>query len=162
MKEPKSVLDLLSSRLLRLSNTLALYSGRRYRDQFGVTLPEWRVISIIAVHGATTARDISRVLATDKGWVGLSVDSLRHRGLVEGSPDDRDSRKIRLTLTEEGRELHGLIAPVARQRQRRLLAALPKDTADTLMACLDRLQIEADRMLEELDGSRADRPASRK
>jgi hypothetical protein len=42
---------------------------------------------------------------------------------------------------------------VARQRQRRLRAALPEGTADILSASLDRLQAEADRMLEELDPS---------
>ena len=72
MREPKSVTDLLSSRLLRLSNTLGLYSSRRYRSQFGVTLPEWRVLSIIALQRTTSARDISLTLATDKAWVGLT------------------------------------------------------------------------------------------
>ena len=60
MREPKSVTDLLSSRLLRLSNTLGLYSSRRYRSQFGVTLPEWRVLSIIALQRTTSARDITK------------------------------------------------------------------------------------------------------
>ncbi len=86
MKKPTFVPDLVSTRLLRLSNTLALYSGRRYRQQFGITLPEWRVMSIIASRDGTTARDISKVLATDKAWIGLSVKSLAKRGyLTRGS-----------------------------------------------------------------------------
>jgi DNA-binding MarR family transcriptional regulator len=151
MREPKSVADLLSYQLLRLSNTLALYSSRRYRDQFGVTLPEWRVLSIIAARGTSTAREISRILATDKGWVSLSVESLRRRKLVETSSDARDSRKILLNLTQKGRTLHGAVVTVARQRQRRLLATMSKAAAATLVASLDLLQGEADRMLEELD-----------
>ena len=93
MREPKSVADLLSYQLLRLSNTLALYSSRRYRDQFGVTLPEWRVLSIIAARGTTTAREISRVLATDKGWVSLSVESLRRRAAGQIFVGCTDSRR---------------------------------------------------------------------
>jgi DNA-binding MarR family transcriptional regulator len=153
MREPKSVADLLSYQLLRLSNTLALYSSRRYRDQFGVTLPEWRVLSIVAARGTTTAREISRVLATDKGWVGLSVESLRRRKLVETSSDEADSRKILLNLSKEGRALHGAIVAIARQRQRRLLATIPKNAAATLVASLTRLQEEADRMLDELEAA---------
>jgi len=150
MRKPKSVADLLSYQLLRLSNTLAVYSSRRYRDQFGVTLPEWRVLSIIGARGTTTAREISRVLATDKGWVSLSVESLRRRRLIETSADARDSRRILLNLTEDGRTLHRSIVTVAKQRQRRLLATMSKQAAATLVASLDRLQEEADRMLEEL------------
>ncbi|MGA9865296.1 MAG: MarR family winged helix-turn-helix transcriptional regulator [Acetobacteraceae bacterium] len=153
MREPKSVADLVSYRLLRLSNTLGLYSGRRYRQQFDVTLPEWRVLSIIALHDTTTARDISRILAMDKGWVGLSVEKLRRRGFLVSSSDERDTRKNLLSLTEEGRKAHDTIMAIARWRQRRLLAALPRGTTDTLIASLDRLQAEADRMLEELDAS---------
>ena len=153
MRESKSVADLLSYQLLRLSNTLALYSSRRYRDQFGVTLPEWRVLSIIAARGTTTAREISRVLATDKGWVSLSVESLRRRRLVKSLLDARDSRKILLNLTEDGRTLHRAIVAVARRRQRRLLATMSKNAAATLVAGLNRLQEEADCMLEELDAA---------
>lgn len=151
MREPKSVTDLLTYRLLRLSNTLGLYSNRRYRKQFNVTLPEWRVLSIIALHEITTARDISRALATDKAWVGLSVEKLEHHGLVQRSTDKLDMRRTLVSLTKPGKEVHDAIMANARRRQKRLLGALPPGTAETLIVCLDRLQTEADRMLAELD-----------
>ena len=152
MQKP-SITDLLSTRLLRLSNTLALYSSRRYRQQFGVTLPEWRVMSIVAARDGTTARDISRELATDKAWVGLSVKSLARRGFLTRSADKQDTRRVLLSLTRQGRQMHDAIISVARQRQRRLRAALPEGAADMLSASLERLQAEADRMLEELNSS---------
>jgi DNA-binding MarR family transcriptional regulator len=150
MQKPRSIIDLLSSRVLRLSNTLALYATRHYRDQFGVTLPEWRVMSIIASYEPTTARDISRVLATDKGWVGLSVERLRRRGFVLCSPDKKDARRTLLSLSERGRAKHDAILSAALQRQRRLMAALADGAADILIASLNRLQAEADKMLEEI------------
>lgn len=153
MREPKSVADLLSYRLLRLSNTLALFSSRSYRDEFGVTLPEWRVMSVIAAHPSLTARDISRVLATDKGWVGISVTGLWKRGYLTRSADKQDARRTLLSLTEQGRKKHDAILSAARRRQRRLLATLSADAAETLVESLDRLQAEADRMLAEIDTS---------
>jgi DNA-binding MarR family transcriptional regulator len=149
MKKPASVTDFLSSRVLRLSNTLGLYASRRYRDEFGITLPEWRVLSIVASGEPTTAREISRNLATDKGWVGLSAESLKKRGLVSGSPDERDGRRILLVLTDEGRKLHSAVLAVAQERQERLLKSLPQGSAEVLFACLDRLQAEANAMLDE-------------
>jgi DNA-binding MarR family transcriptional regulator len=150
--QPKSVTDLLTYRLLRLSNTLGLYSNRRYREQLDVTLPEWRVMSIIALQKTATAGDISRVLATDKAWVGLTVEKLGRRGFVRSTADKRDRRRNLVSLTKAGTEVHDLIMANARRRQKRLLASLPEGTAETLFTCLDRLQAEADRMLEELDG----------
>lgn len=150
MQEPKTVVDMLTSRCLRLSNTFGLYASRRYREQFGMTLPEWRVMSIIASCEPTTAREISRVLVTDKAWVGQSVENLRRRGFVTRATDRNDARRSLVSLTREGRAMHDAILTVSRQRQRRLLASLPHGAAETLIDCLDRLQAEADRMLEEL------------
>jgi DNA-binding MarR family transcriptional regulator len=150
MGEPKSVAELLSYRVLRLSNTLALHSSRYYREQFGLTLPEWRTMSVIASRRSTTARDISRVLATDKGWVGISVESLWRRGYLTRSTDKQDRRRTLLGLTTKGKEMHAAILSAAQRRQRRLLAALPVDDAERLIASLDRLQTEADQMLKEL------------
>jgi DNA-binding MarR family transcriptional regulator len=152
MREPKSVTDLLTYRLLRLSNTLGLYSNRRYRGELDVTLPEWRVMSIIALLETTSARDISRALATDKAWVGLTVQKLEQRGFVRRVSDKQDGRRTLVSLTRQGQEAHDTIMANARRRQRRLLAALGGD-AEMLIASLDRLQAEADRMLEELDES---------
>ena len=156
MREPKSVTDLLTSRLLRLSNTLGLYSHRRYRKEFGVTLPEWRVMSIIALNETSSTIEVSRILVTDKAWVGLTVTSLAKRGYVKRTADKQDSRRTLLRLTEQGREVHDAIMANAKRRQRRLLAALPDGTADTLSACIDRLQAEADQMLEELDTAQSE------
>jgi DNA-binding MarR family transcriptional regulator len=154
MKRPDSVIDFVTSRVLRLSNTLGLYASRRYRDEFGLTLPEWRVLSIIAASEPTTARDVSRILATDKGWVGLSAQSLRRRGYVSGSSDSSDGRRILLRLTEEGRHKHDAVLAVSQWRQRRLLASLPDGQANLLYECLDRLQAEADKLLEEAETPR--------
>ena len=153
MREPKSVTDLLSSRLLRLSNTLGLYSSRRYRSQFGVTLPEWRVLSIIALQKTTSARDISLTLATDKAWVGLTVQKLERRGFVRRVSDKRDARRTLVSLTKQGQQVHDAIMLNALRRQKRLLSKLTDDDAQRLIASLEQLQAEADRMLEELDAS---------
>jgi DNA-binding MarR family transcriptional regulator len=153
MREPKSVTDLLSSRLLRLSNTLGLYSSRRYGKEFGVTLPEWRVLSIIALQKTTSARDISRALATDKAWVGQTVQKLEQRGFARLASDSEDGRRTLVSLTRQGKQVHDAIMANARRRQKRLLGSLTEDDARKLFASLDRLQAEADRMLDELNTS---------
>ncbi len=83
--------------------------------------------------------------------MGLSVKSLARRGFLTRSADKEDTRRVLLSLTRQGKQMHDAIMSVARQRQRRLRAALPEGVADMLSASLDRLQVEAERMLEELD-----------
>jgi hypothetical protein len=56
-----------------------------------------------------------------------------------------------VSLTGQGTEVHDAIMANARRRQRRLLGALGDKGATALIASLERLQVEADRMLEELD-----------
>ena len=153
MREPKSVTDLLTYRLLRLSNTLGLYSNRRYRAEFDVTLPEWRVMSIIALLETTSAQEISRSVSTDKAWVGLTLLKLEKRGFVRRVSDKKDGRRTLVSFTRQGREVHDAILANAKRRQRRLLAALGEKDAETVFAAIERLQAEADRMLEELDES---------
>jgi DNA-binding MarR family transcriptional regulator len=150
MREPKSITDLLTYRLLRLSNTLGLYNNRRYRAELNVTLPEWRVMSIIALLETTSAQEISRSISTDKAWVGLTVQKLEKRGLVRCVSDKQDGRRTLVSLTRQGKDVHDVILANAKRRQRRLLAALGDD-AETVFAAIERLQTEADRMLEELD-----------
>jgi DNA-binding MarR family transcriptional regulator len=154
MKKPDTVISFVTSRVLKLSNTLGLYSSRRYRDEFELTLPEWRVLSVVAYSQPTTAREISRILATDKGWIGLSADSLRRRGYVLGTPDKRDRRRTLLTLTDEGWKKHEAVLSVSTWRQERLLGCLPEGAADLFIECLDRLQAEADKLMEESEALR--------
>lgn len=151
MKKPQSTYGFLSYRLLRVANTIGLYASRRYRDEFEMTLPEWRVLSVIAAHEPTTARDVSTILATDKGWVSLSANGLRRRGFLTGETDPNDARRFLLRLTEEGWKKHNAIMVLALQRQQRLLDCLPAGSAELFVECLDRLQAEADAMLEEVE-----------
>ncbi len=151
MREPKSATDLLTFRLLRLSNTFGLYSNRRYRKQLNVSLPEWRVLSIVALQDTITPGDISRAIATDKAWVGLTVEKLRKRGYVRGVIDKLDKRRTLVSLTKAGQAVYEEIMANARRRQKRLLGALPEGSVETLFACIDRLQAEADQMLAELE-----------
>jgi len=153
MREPKSVTDLLTYRLLRLSNTLGLYSNRRYRAEFDVTLPEWRVMSIIALLETTSAQEISRSVSTDKAWVGLTLQKLEKRGFVRRVTYKQDGRRTLVSFTRQGKDVHDAILANAKRRQRRLLGVLGEKDAETVFAAIDRLQAEADRMLEELDES---------
>jgi DNA-binding MarR family transcriptional regulator len=90
--------------------------------------------------------------------VSLSASSLKKRGFVSAETDQRDQRRTLLKLTESGREKYDSIIVVSLSRQERLLGCLPDDSRDLFLDCLDRLQREADKMLEEIEMRTRNRP----
>ena len=124
----------------RTSEALA----RQYRDRFGITIPEWRVLVHLAHSGRVSVRDIEARVAMERYEVSRAAGRLREAGLVDrrGNPDDR--RLVVLSLTAKGRALMAELLPLARayqaEMERRLgpalagldagLAALLEEDAD--------------------------------
>ena len=59
---PVDVTRFLSYRILALSNTLGRWAAREYPARFGLTLPQWRILSVIATRGAPTAQEIGETV----------------------------------------------------------------------------------------------------
>lgn len=140
----------LTYRLLVLSNTLGKGAVRLYAGKYGIPLAQWRLLAVIALEGTASIGDLSEKLATDKGWISRAAASLTDRGLVKGVPDARDSRRLVLGLTDNGRKLHSKIVPAWRERQRRLAAVLTKHEEAVLDRVLGKLQREAEQILIEV------------
>lgn len=145
--DPRLLRALLSHRLLVLSNTLALAASRHYPRQFGVRLPEWRVIDALHAGEGVSANQISRWLLTDKAWVSRSVERLIAGGYVRRSPDPGHGRRVLLRLTPKGERTYRAVAKAAQQRHRNLLEALPRGERAVLLRMLTTLQEHASAML---------------
>ena len=134
-------------RLAVLSNRLTLWSARVYRREFGASVLEWRVLSILAQLGPAMARDVAEFSVLDKSNVSRAVRRLAARGLVAQSSHPADGRSRILTLTGEGRALHGRIAARSRDREEALFEDFSADERRTLSALLDRLDARARALL---------------
>jgi DNA-binding MarR family transcriptional regulator len=143
------VTQLLSYRILTLSNTLGLWAAREYPERFGITLPEWRVLSVIAVRGTLTAKEIVESLSTDKAWVSRILSGLEDRKLVQIRPGTLDRRSKRVELTRSGQALCVSLSDASAERQARLTAQLQASDLEQFAAVLQELQSRAERMLEE-------------
>ncbi len=110
----------------------------RYRREFRVTIPEWRVLAHLAQTGAVSVREIHARVDMDKSKVSRAASRLAEAGLItkRGHPDD--ARLLELNLTEAGHALFDRIVPVAEAYQRGLLAALGPD-AEPFGRALDRI-----------------------
>jgi DNA-binding MarR family transcriptional regulator len=121
----------------RLSAGLA----RRYRAQFGISIPEWRVLVHLAHSGEVSVRDIERRVSMEKSKVSRAAARLEAEGYVAKDRHAGDRRLVRLSLTEKGRRLMADLLPLAIAYQQRLERLLAAHLAD-LEAALDLMTEE--------------------
>jgi DNA-binding MarR family transcriptional regulator len=126
----------LSAAAERVSRAFA----RRYRDEFGLSIAEWRVLAHLhAARGApVSVRDIEARVAMEKSQVSRAAQRLAAAGHIAKAAQDGDRRLLALTLTPQGRELMARLIPVALAFQADLVARLGPQ-AQGLAAALDRL-----------------------
>jgi DNA-binding MarR family transcriptional regulator len=128
----------------RLNRSAALASkhfSQVYRAEFGLTVPEWRVLATLGHHGTATASAIGRDSAMHKTKVSRAVASLQQRRWVVRATDEADRRLEHLSLTPAGRAAFDRLAPKMLACEETLLARLtPRERAELLrgLAVLER------------------------
>ncbi|WP_042372822.1 MarR family winged helix-turn-helix transcriptional regulator [Streptacidiphilus neutrinimicus] len=118
--------DHLGYWLRRLSDEV---HGRFERQlaEHGVTVAQWAVLITVYRGDATTTREVSRYVDIDVGAVSRLVDRLIAKGLISREPDPHSKRILRLTLTDQGRELAPRLAEIADRNDAHFFAALTPD-----------------------------------
>jgi len=100
--------------------------ARQYRDRFGISIPEWRVLVHLAHSGKVSVRDIEARVAMEKYEVSRAAKRLREAGLIERKENPNDRRLIILTLTPKGRDMMAELLPMAKAHQEALELRLGK------------------------------------
>ncbi len=140
--------DYLPYRLSIASNGVSGLIARAYQDRFGLTVPQWRLMAVLAEAALTPQALVART-AMDKVTVSRAAQGLVARNLVERTASESDGRSHTLALTETGRRLHGEIAPLALAYEAALLAGLAPAEVATLKRLLLRLETAAARLSGE-------------
>ena len=135
--------DYLPYRLSVASNAVSGLIAGAYQQRFGLTIPEWRLICVLAEDGALTQAAIVTRTVMDKVTVSRAARSLVDKGLLARAENAGDGRSHLLTLSDEGREVHGQVAPMALDYEARLLAGLSEAEVVQLKGLLRRLQAGA-------------------
>lgn len=124
--------------------------GRLVEDgsrRLGLTPVRARVLFAIHEHGPGTQRSISRELAMSAQQMGVIVDSLVERGLVDRQRDPDDRRAQRVGLTPQGEELVERIVRMRGEVGHMLVGQLDDDERAELVRLLQRVTEQTDRML---------------
>lgn len=123
----------------RLSSRLA----KQYKKEFGISIPEWRVLLNVGYTKDLSIRDIEQRVSLERSKVSRAATKLEAKGYLAKQVDSRDKRLLKLTLTREGTELLSKLIPIAEAFQAELNLILGDDK--------EALQLALDRLMQDMD-----------
>jgi DNA-binding MarR family transcriptional regulator len=142
-----NVEDFLTFRITRLSNALRTGLTKRYLEEFGLSLPEWRLLALIARFAPLRFSEVTARSSMDKGQVSRTLREMSKKGFVKmkaiRTPGTRAAEAlaapVMVSITPKGKAVYASVLPVARRRQAEILMTLTESERVALYATLDKL-----------------------
>ena len=132
---PVQLESFLPYRLSVLSNTISNAIAGAYQERFGLSIPEWRVLCVLALRPNMSAAEVAQRTAMDKVAVSRAVATLLRLGRLARRTARSDRRRSVLRLSRAGERVYEQVAPFALAYEKDLLQ--PLDGAER--ATLDRV-----------------------
>jgi DNA-binding MarR family transcriptional regulator len=148
MNDQLTLEDFLPYRLSITSHTVSTNIARVYEKRFGVSIPEWRVIAILGRFPGLSAVEVADRTLMDKVAVSRAVTKLIKNGRIDREFADADRRRSILNLSDQGRQVHNEIAPLALQFEQELLQDISDEELQVFNKVLEQL-LEKARQLGE-------------
>ena len=142
MKQDNRLAEFRPYRLSVTSNAVSQRIAQEYRNRWGLSVPEWRVMAVLGDSGPHTQRELTSMTIMDKVAVNRACKELEQRGLAHRQPNADDGRSHHLELTAEGKAVHGAIMPLALEMERRLFARFSDEEVEAFRSLLGRVRAE--------------------
>ncbi|MTH79613.1 MarR family winged helix-turn-helix transcriptional regulator [Paracoccus aestuariivivens] len=122
-----------------VSNAWLRLTSARYRDEFGLGIVEWRVLSMLNIEPGISANRICDVVRLDKSAVSKSLSILDDSGYLRFESNPTDPRKRRWWLSERGLETHERILGIALDYEAKLVDEVPAQDLDTFLRVMRQM-----------------------
>jgi DNA-binding MarR family transcriptional regulator len=116
----------LPYRLSVLSNIVSTAISGAYEKRFGLTIPQWRVMAVLAMTPDLSAAEVAERTAMDKVAVSRAVASLLRERRIVRRTARADRRRSLLRLSAAGRKVYAQVVPMALHYEKDLLAPLTR------------------------------------
>jgi len=133
-------------RLSVLTNIVSMSIADAYEREFGLTIPQWRVVAVLARYPGLSAIEVAERTAMDKVAVSRAVQGLLAARRLVRSYDAGDRRRTRLRLSAAGKSVYTRVAPLALNYEKKLLDALSPTDRKALDRLVGRLIARAKRL----------------
>lgn len=119
--------EFLPYQLAVLSSHVSRKFSEIYAENFGLTVPEWRVIVHLHNAGPVSIREIQARVDMDKSKVSRAATRLEKSGHISKETNANDRRLLKLALTKKGNDLMTQIIPLAHEFESKLTERLGED-----------------------------------
>lgn len=134
-----NVNDFLTTMLSQLVTALRSNVTKPYASRFELTVPEWRILALLA-HGETMSfAELVRQSTSDKALVSRTLRLLEDRGLVTLESEGGTRRRLTCRISPEGAALHAQVIPLARRGQASVIRMLTPEERRGLYSGLRKL-----------------------
>ena len=114
--------------------------ARKYRNQYGLTVPEWRVLAHLGKYDKLSVRDLEKAIGLDRVAASRAGTSLCSKGWVQKIANEQDRRLVEFSLTDLGREHYEKVVVLATSTEELLLKALSKSDQKKLLELLCKVE----------------------
>ena len=142
-KRPASSMALdeyLPHRLSVASRLATVLLQKCFADSFGLTILEWKILTIVGHGSPISPTSVGRLADMDKVQISRSCASLIGRGLLSQSTDPSDGRGRLLRLTRKGTGLCNNSIPIAQTFEASLAEGLSRTEWGALKKALVKLE----------------------
>ncbi len=119
--------DHLPYRLLLLARMIDRETAKQLQSMFGLTLAEWRLLAIATALGPCSASEIGAAGEIDRAEISRAFRSLSAAGLMKREPDPAHKKRMIITPTSKGLEIHREISEERRAFFRSVLSGLARE-----------------------------------
>ncbi len=116
--------DFLPYQLTVLSSRVSAGFSKHYRNAYGISVSEWRVVAHLSQADSVSVREIHARVDMDKPKVSRAASRLEAAGYVTKTINPQDRRLVELSLTPKGRDMIAALTPIARDYEAQLSAVL--------------------------------------
>jgi len=146
LERPRTVDDLLNYRLSHLFSASGAMVIRLCEGRYGITRREWRLIALLAAHGAMSPSELSDRAHLERARTSRHITELAERQLIQRVPVLEDGRRAKIELTEAGKRLYAELFPQSMAFNAEVLSVLSPSELAAFDAALSKLTKHAERI----------------
>lgn len=138
--ENLNVESFITTQVSRVGNALRRTITLPYAEKFGLTVSEWRMLSVLAEAKRLSFIQLVTQSATDKSLVSRALRRLESRQLVQLKAEPGAPRKgLVCQISPAGLKLYQEVMPLARKRQAAMLLVLTREEREVMHQALQKL-----------------------
>lgn len=128
-------------RLLLVSKMIDRETASSLHKEFGLSLPEWRVLAFVCGLGPASASEIGHSAEIDRAEISRAVAKLEEKELVKRDGDKNNRKRLIISPTEPGMELFTNVRAQRREYSRDVLKGLDEQECEMLSRALENIAL---------------------